>query len=250
VDALVAALGDDDGNVRDRAAGSLGQLGQASPSVVRALVDALSDDEIAVRDSAAGSLGQLGQASLPVVEALVAALGDDEVVVRYRAAGSLGRLSQTSPSVVDALMAALGDDEVAVRYRAAGSLGQLGQASPQVVGMLLEALQKASNWSVRRDAGRLLGQFGAAKESFILALWRGLLDMDKGVRTACAEALARLGRRFPEAAGVIAAKLVQAIRDPKFDKPDVLTRRSGHDYAFEGLWLLVSGGEGEEDEGR
>ena len=38
-------------------------------------------------------------------------------------------------------------------------------------------------------------------------------------------------------------QLLQAIQDPEFDKPDSIFKRSGHDYAYDGLWLLVVGGE-------
>ena len=68
------------------------------------------------------------------------------------------------------------------------------------------------------------------------------MDEANYVRTACTEALAQLGRRFPGAAETIERKFLQAIEDPEFDKPDS-TRRSGHDYAYNGLWLLVVGGE-------
>ena len=132
-----------------------------------------------------------------------------------------------------------------VRYSAAGSLGQLGPASPEVVQTLIESLPRTDSWSVRRDAARLLGQIGTVEESLTLALWRGLSDGDDDVRTACAEALALLGRRFPDAAETIAEKLVQAITDPAFDQPDKYQGRTGHDYAFDGLWLLVAGGASE-----
>jgi len=173
---------------------------------------------------------------------LVAALGDENVEVRYLAAQSLGQLGQASPEVVSALVAALGDENVEVRYLAAQSLGQLGQASPEVVAALIESLRHADSWSARRDAARLLGENGTAEKPLVVALWRGLLDEDDDVRTACAEALARLGRRFPDAAETIAEQLVQAIKDPAFEGPDKYQGRTGHDYAFDGLWLLVAGG--------
>ena len=71
----------------------------------------------------------------------------------------------------------------------------------------------------------------------------GLLDNNYDVRIACAEALAQLGQRFPNEVEAIEKKLIQAIDDPAFDKLDSVVGRSGHDYAYEGLWLLVVGGE-------
>jgi HEAT repeat protein/energy-coupling factor transporter ATP-binding protein EcfA2 len=235
-DALIAALSNDKVHVRSWAAGSLGQLGQGSPQIVEALLAALGDVSPNVRSRAARSLGQLGQASPQVVDALLAALGDDDWPVRSSAAGSLGQLGQASPQVVDTLLTALDDDDANVRYRAAWSLGQLGQASPQVAEILTEVLQKVDDWTRRYDAARLLGQVVTVDESLVLALWSGLLDEDGDVRAACAEALSNLGRRFPAASDAIAAKLVQAIRDPEF---------AGHDYAFDGLWLLMAGERGD-----
>jgi len=242
VASLVAALYDDDWRVRDRAAGSLVQLGQDSPQVVDALVDALRDYDWHVRDRAAESLVQLGQASPQVADVLVAALGDNNWRVRGSAAWVLGGLEQFLPGIETALVAALGDDNWQVRYRAAGSLGRLRHVSLEVVTTLIESLQKVNHWLVRRDAAHLLGQIGGTDEQTLLALWQGLQDTGNDVRMACAEALALLGRRFPDAANAIAGKLVLAIDDPAFDAPDRYERRTGHDYAFDGLWLLMAGG--------
>jgi hypothetical protein len=53
----------------------------------------------------------------------------------------------------------------------------------------------------------------------------------------------QLGRRFPDASETIETKLVQAIEEPAFDKPDSIFMSSVHDYAYDGWWLLVVGGE-------
>jgi HEAT repeat protein len=242
IPSLTGALGDDDATVRSRAAWSLGQLGPASPEVVAALERALGDARWLVRFRAAESLGQLGQASPEVVAALERALGDDDGEMRYLATESLGQLGPASSGVVAALVRALGDDAADVRYGAAVGLGQLGQASPGVLDVLVESLRDADSGSVRRDAARLLGRIGHDDEATILGLWCGLRDTYGNVRTACAEALALLGRRFPGAAEGIAQKLAQATADPAFNVPDMFERRTGHDCAFDGLWLLMAGG--------
>ncbi|MEE9146565.1 MAG: HEAT repeat domain-containing protein [Candidatus Tectomicrobia bacterium] len=138
----------------------------------------------------------------------------------------------------------MGDEAASVRHGAAASLGQLGQDSPEVVAGLIDVLQNADSWIFRRDSAHLLGQTSLVTDSVIFALWRGLLDSDNQVRTSCAQSLALLGRRFPDMAETIATKLVQAIQEQEFDKPDTsgFSRRTGHDYAFDGLWLLVEGG--------
>ncbi len=108
--------------------------------------------------------------------------------------------------------------------------------------MLLEALDHAKERSVRRNSARLLGKIGHNDEQTIQVLWQGLVDENYDVRDACAGALARLGRRFPDAVETIEKKLIQAIAEQAFDKPDI-NGRSGHDYAYNALWLLVVGGE-------
>jgi len=77
----------------------------------------------------------------------------------------------------------------------------------------------------------------------IQALLNGLLDDHLLVRTACAKSLAQLGQHFPELLPEIEQRLVQAIEDPAFAKLDTVADRSGHDYAFDGLWLLINGEE-------
>ncbi len=90
-----------------------------------------------------------------------------------------------------------------------------------------------------RNAALLLGQLGHSSISTIHVLLYGLLDRYKFVRTACAQALALLGQRFPSTAETIATELLHAIEDPEFDRLDDNTeRRSAHDYAFDGLWQL------------
>jgi hypothetical protein len=40
----------------------------------------------------------------------------------------------------------------------------------------------------------------------------------------------------------ITTALLAAIEDPAFDARDDYDKRTGHDYAFDGLWMLVVGG--------
>jgi len=245
ISALLTALHDENARVRSDAAWSLAQPGQASPEVISALLIVLHDQEAGVRSDAARSLARLGQASPEVISALLTALHDQEATVRSGAARSLAQLGQASPEVISALLTALHDEEAGVRSSAARSLGQLGQASPEVSAGLREALHEATPWSIRRDSARFLGQIGQGDEATLNALWSGLLDSDNDVREACAQALARLGRQISTITQDLEAKFVEAIQDPKFEKPDN-AGRPAYDYAYDGLWFLVIGGEIEE----
>ena len=119
--------------LRQSAAVSLGQLGQADEIVISALVQALQDENDLVREDAAKSLGRLGQADDTVLLALVQALRDEDKYVRQNAAKSLGQLGQANDTVLSALVQALQDEDDKVRRSAAWSLGWLRQATETVV---------------------------------------------------------------------------------------------------------------------
>jgi HEAT repeat protein/DNA-binding CsgD family transcriptional regulator len=208
--ALIAALADDDYDVRQAAASSLVQLGQASPEVVQALVAALAADQWPVRQAAASSLVQLGQAAPEVVAALTGALAYAEWRVRQAAASSLGQLGQAIPEVVQALSRALTDANGLVRAVAASSLSRLGEAIPEVVEVLTRALADAGSWDVRQAAASSLGQLGQATPEVAQALIRALTDVEWFVRQTAAASLGQLGQAAPEVAQALIGALTDA----------------------------------------
>ncbi len=207
---LTYALADDDPDVRQAAASSLGQLGPASPQVTPALIHALADDSWRVRQAAASSLGQLGPASPEVTPALIHALADDSLSVRQAAASSLVQLGQASPQVTPALIHALADaGSWQVHQAAASSLVQLGQASPQVTPALIAALADA-DYDVRQAAASSLIQLGQASSAVLQALSAALTDVDSDVRGTAAVSLAQIGWTSPDAIQVLIAALADA----------------------------------------
>jgi len=197
-----------DEKVRDAAAESLGQLGQASEEVIAALLKALLDEQWLVQSAAAESLGKLGQASEEVIAALLKALLYEDEYVRGAAADSLGQLGQASEEVIAALLKALLYEQWNVRGTAAAKLGKLGQASEEVIAALLKALLY-EQWNVRGTAAESLGKLGQASEEVIAALLKALLDKAEDVRRAAADSLGQLGQASEE---VIAA-LLKALLD-------------------------------------
>ena len=192
---------------------SLAQRGLASCEVVRTLLSTLGDSDGRVRQVAASSLGELGeaistglgQALEEVVSALVTALSDSDFDVRKAAAISLGQLGEASgvaAQIAAALLRALGDSEVSVREAAAGSLGQLGNATEQVVSALVGALSDSER-EVRSAATVSLSQLKIEDETqlcqVLIALNRRLHDRDDNVRRAALTAIRRLldGRQIP-----------------------------------------------------
>lgn len=191
---------------------------------------------------------RLKEAPIEIVEALLNGLRDEARNghgIRRLTAETLGQLGQkqVSSEIVAALLNTLKDKKTGVRQAAAESLARLGQITPEAIKVQIKILHNASYWLTRRNSARFLGKFGQSDEPTIQSLWHGLLDKNSNVRTTSTQALVQLARRFPSAAEIIEEKLVQAIQDPEFDRPDSVVKRSGHEYAYEGLWLMVVGGE-------
>ena len=86
----------------------------------------------------------------------------------------------------------------------------------------------------------MLGERGIATSTAINALTGRLLDVDNCVRRVAAKALAQLGQRFPAQRSEIENLLIRTIANPKFEERDGLEQQTGQDYAFGGLWALVS----------
>jgi len=108
---LLAALKDQDGDVRSAAAEALGKLGEAAaahPKVIPALLAALHDQSMLVRWVATGALGELGEAAAAhpeVIPALLVSLEDEGVIFRWFPADALGQFGATAASRRDVLAA-------------------------------------------------------------------------------------------------------------------------------------------------
>ncbi|MBV7328161.1 HEAT repeat domain-containing protein [Chloroflexi bacterium TSY] len=188
--------------MRQAAASSLGELGEASPQVVEALIQALGDSDIDVRQTAASSLGELGETSSQVIETLIQALGDSDINVRQTAASSLGELGETSPQVIETLIQALSTRDIDVRQAVASSLGELGEASPQVVEALIQALRD-NDINVRQTAASSLSRLEIKDEVLfdrtLTKLNRHLHNLDDDIRRNALEVTRTLvdGRPLP-----------------------------------------------------
>ncbi len=90
IDALIAALSDQNQNVRAAAVKALGETGDRR--AVSYLVSILRDDSTSLRSQASTALARLGKVALP---ALVAALDDSKPAVRQFAAEALGKHGRT-----------------------------------------------------------------------------------------------------------------------------------------------------------
>ena len=205
---LIKAMGDDDSDVRSRAASALGNLGKSSDDVVSALLKAMGDDkEWNVRYIAADALGRIGKSSDDVVSALLKAMGDDNVNVRYIAASALGQIGKSSGDVVSALIKAIGDN-TKVRSSVASALGKIGKSSDDVVSALLKAMGD-DNIDVRSRAASALGQIGKSSDDVVSALIKAMGDDNVSVRSSAASALGRIGKSSDD----VVSALINAMGD-------------------------------------
>ena len=191
IEALSAALLDDDKRVRGWSADALGKIGD-----VRAVEPLLvllrgKDEDGWVRLRAADALGKIGDGQ--AVRPLMNALNDVDYKVREGAASALVKIG--SPAV-EPLCAALKGDDHAGSFGALVALGNIGDV--RAVEPLLMVLKDEDQdaW-VRLRAAEALGKIGDARA--VGPLRAALNDEDEEVRGAAASALETLGVR-PEAA--------------------------------------------------
>jgi len=156
VPALIAELGMVERDVRRMwAAEILGWI--ADPRAAVPLIESLGDVNPEVRAKAAGALGKLGE-SRAVDRLLEMLLSDPIPFVRTRVAQALGAIGH--PKVIDHLIHVLKDPEWWVRIRAIEALEQIGTPS---VGALLVALEDEDP-EVSRRAATALERMGHVRE--------------------------------------------------------------------------------------
>lgn len=129
--ALVAALGDDEPQVRAAAAVGAADL-RATEATPRLLV-CIEDDDGYVREMALVALGEIGDpAALP---RLRRALHDERPEVRYQAVIAFARIAQAEDDeVAEALARGAADDDLNVRYVALRSAeDRFGRAPPRSI---------------------------------------------------------------------------------------------------------------------
>lgn len=208
---LVNGLSDSDDEVRAKAAGALGRLGDRR-AVIYLLDHLLADPAPFVRARIAGALGQFNETE--VIDRLVRALGDPAWWVRMR---SVEALEQIGPHAEAPLLVALDDPDPEIRIRAAVALERLGMPA-RLVGEIergnatagtLQTLAKFGVAGARELlAELLLHPAGAVRLAVVEAVRaaerndlnpelveRARGDGEPAVRTAAFETLRRLGAR-------------------------------------------------------
>ncbi|WP_342770719.1 MULTISPECIES: HEAT repeat domain-containing protein [unclassified Methanoculleus] len=193
-EALQYALGDEDNEVRSKAAAVLLRRRRAAdvrPDIpgdpswqeVKPLIIALKSKSQEVQVSAATRLIGMGR---PAAEGLILALKDEDPELRAAAAGVLGEMREAAG---EPLMNALNDTDRFVRLVAAQNLGNIGDK--QATEVLIASLQREPDPAVRAAVAEALGYLGSRQAIEPLAL--ALRDRDEFVKVAAARSLGYIG---------------------------------------------------------
>ena len=147
IPSLIAALDEQDSEVRVEATRALGRYGSAvnSPAVIQKLIDGLDlrrSEEL--RDSSVVALESIAPDQEPVARALVDVLAKDpSPIVRSQTLSLMTRRSFTFE--INALVAALDDASPEVRLNAGSHLARIGLSDARVVPALCRAARKADD---------------------------------------------------------------------------------------------------------
>jgi HEAT repeat protein len=201
---LVKELGDEDSEVRRRAARELSKIGDAR--AVEPLVATLGDENSRVSETASFALAKIGE---PALAPLLAVLDDEDPMVRRRAALALGKIGDVR--AVEPLVAALGE-HIRVTEDAAAALGKIGEPALEP----LLAVLDDENLEVVQGAALALGAIGDARAVEPLLATLG----DWQVRRAAVGALAKIGATGavePPVAALAVEPLVAALDDGQYD---------------------------------
>ncbi|MGE5492442.1 MAG: HEAT repeat domain-containing protein [Actinomycetota bacterium] len=143
---------DDDPEIRRMAVGAL--VFAAHPDVAATVGLALADEDWQVRQEAAGTLGKLK--CLESIPGLIKALDDAAWEVRLKAANALGGVR--AAAALPALIANLAHPISNVRKEVANALGAIGD--PGAIAALRDALEADRDIEVRKAAQRALEALG------------------------------------------------------------------------------------------
>jgi HEAT repeat protein len=210
-----AALFDTSAGVRDTGAYALGRLVPTGPramaAVIRAEIIMLADEDSDVRADATSALVVLHRRSalvLPMVAGVVDRSPSPHA--RVQAIQVLSALGADAAVAAPAVIRAASDSNATVRLVAVAALGRLGLTADE-----LDVVVHAStdvDPDVRAAAIETLVTIEAPHETLLRVAERGSRDLDAGVRTQAAYALAATGT-----GPLIVSRLVQAAsdRDPR-----------------------------------
>jgi len=156
---LFEQLGDQDPDIREKAAKEIFKYAKNLASYVKDLAQALQNKDVFVRRCVAGALSKLGTDAYPATPVLIQALKDPDFYVRLNAIAAIGNIGPSASFTVSHLIKLLKDDNVKIRAYAAGSLGKIGSDDSSAVSDLIKLLDD-EHFIVREYTIKALGLIG------------------------------------------------------------------------------------------
>jgi HEAT repeat protein len=192
---LVRRLADDDGQVRQRAAAQLRQIGRRARAAAPELRTLLEDEDIYVRLNAAAALWATGESDDRPRQILQTGLKHSRAWVRREAADLLGQLGPVAAPALSNLLDLLTDPSARVRVVAADALRQIDPDHPQLIPSLLDLLANdRESFFERMLAAEGLGKLrGRAKGTVPRLRHLQFLESNGMVLESIAKALQRIG---------------------------------------------------------
>ncbi len=196
---LIAALKDDDNDVRTAAVDSLGRMHEFAGDALSPLLDLVKDkkNDPVARAEAIHSVGRFGTSAageaVPILKVIVA----DESApdnVRRSAAGTLGVMKTEAGSAAAALGKALEAKALEVRRAAVSALGEIGEEARDALPGLKKVSKTDDDKFVRSEAMRVMGGLTRDAAEVLPFLVAGLSDPVAEVKVAAAQALGNLGK--------------------------------------------------------
>jgi len=207
---LIADLGDEDSNVRVRAATSLGSMGPEAAEAVPVLIESLRDDHVWVRIEAVRALGRIGDEP-GVVDALAGALNDEHHKVRCVGVYALEEIGP-EPEVVEILIKGLTVDDEYMQRLIINTFRDFGPRAVDAIPALLELYEKGGEY-IRPVVINALGVISQEWEIFEVVL-DALEDEDFGVRLVAVTAIGDFG----DIAKPAIPKLIEILADKNEDE--------------------------------
>ncbi len=196
--ALISALQDDSGSIRNAAAIALVNQKILPEVAISALNDALKDKSEQIRSTVAWIIEAQQTQSKAAISTLIYKLRDEDRQVRFAAVQALRDQKTLPEAAISALTDTLQDEDKQVRSLAAWALGEQETLPEAAISALTNALQDEDQL-VRSTAAWAFGKQKTLPKAVISALTHTLQDEDKQARYVTAWAL-REQKTLPEAA--------------------------------------------------
>jgi len=202
--ALVAALSDQDFDVKSKAIAIVAREHQVNERIIDTVIGLAGDNEWRIRQRAMRALGSIGYLSIEASKALLRGLEDQEKLVARSAAAALGSLGQNTDEAREGLQRATSSPDDSLRIESARALLRIGQKDKAVFDVLRRYLQHP-NWAYRMAVVEILSHEEVAMEdsSLVDSTVMTLKDTAWQVRVYALDCITRWHHAGPQAIDLV-----------------------------------------------